>query len=244
VVDINSVSDFVGIRDLKNSLLVGAIVRQCEALESPHVLQRVPLLAEALPYVGHYQTRNRGTLCGSIAHADPSAELPLVLLVLGGKVHLESKQGRRAVSATDFFLGSLTTARRPDEIIVAAEWPIAEESGGFSFDEIGAHEGHFALVACAVAVSLDPAARVRALTVGLAGVGDSAILVDTWPYLGLLPDEAWQRSLVDRVRTSVRFPEDLHASSAYRQHVAGVLVESCLLRALAKASTDAKGGSQ
>jgi len=239
VVDINGVKDFDGIRNLTSSVLTGATVRQRDALESPDIAKKIPLLAAALHHVGHYQTRNRGTLCGSIAHADPCAELPLVLLTLGGKVHLVSARGRRTVAAADFFIGTLTTARRPDELIAAVEWPVLPDAAGDGFEEIGPRRSHFAMISCAVTVRVDPSGRVVALAIGLGGAADCPVLVDTWAYLGVAPDTTWRSAVMDHVRSFLRYPDDLHASGAYRRHVAGFLADRCLERALAAA-----GGSK
>ena len=115
----------------------------------PELAARQPLLAQALPWVGHWQTRARGTVCGSIALADPSAEMPLCLLALGGDVVLSSQSGRRSVAAEDFFTGLMSTARRDDELIEAVSFPCARAGTGYAFREFARRHGDFAIVACA-----------------------------------------------------------------------------------------------
>src|SRR6516164_218451 len=128
VVDINGLSELSTIKSETGAITTGAIVRQSDALIDAEVGAQLPLLAQALPYVGHYQTRNRGTLGGSIAHADPSAEIPLVMATLAGEVELMSKRGRRRVPAQQFFQSALITARRPDELITSLRWPVRRPS--------------------------------------------------------------------------------------------------------------------
>lgn len=233
LVDINRVAGLDAVHETTAAVVTGATVRQRTALESPVVASRVPLLAITLKHVGHYQTRNRGTVCGSIAHADPSAELPLALLTLGGHVHLASSRGRRRVTSAAFFLGALTTAREPDELIVAVEWPAPAEPWRVAFEEISARHNHFATVACAVALRTNAAGCVVTLSVGLAGITDRPQLVDTGEHLGVLPDEAWRRAVAEHARASFHFADDVHASGRYRRQVAGVMVARCLDRALA-----------
>ena len=170
---------------------VGAAVRQ-EELAGLH-----PLIDMALPHVGHYQTRSRGTFCGSVAHGDPAAELPLCLAALGGTVHLASARGARTVAVRDFFEGPLMTAREEDELITAVELPPPDPRAGYAFREVALRRGDFALAAFAAVADAD---GVR-LAVG--GVADTPIVLDG---LAIDPDAIDAR-------------DDFHADAAYRRRL-------------------------
>src|ERR1051325_8882556 len=149
LVDIMHLGALRGIRIEDGAIRVGACVRQAELLGWPELAKHQTLLAQALPWVGHWQTRARGTVCGSIALADPSAGLPLVLRALGGEVVLSSKGARRNVKAANFFSGIMSTARNDDELIEAASFPLRRAGDGFAFREFARRHGDFAIVACA-----------------------------------------------------------------------------------------------
>ena len=144
LIDINHVAELAYIELRKDCLAVGAGVRQAQLLARSTLMDEVPLLALAMPWIGHFQTRNRGTVCGSVAHADPSAELPLCLVTLGGEIVLESKKGKRIVKAADFFQGILTTDKRADELVVEVRFPLKREGITYRFREIAMRHGDFA----------------------------------------------------------------------------------------------------
>ena len=152
VVDIMRVPELSRIESAGDTLRVGAAVRQSELERRSDLPSRQPLLAAALPWIGHAQTRSRGTVCGSVAHADPSAELPLVLMALGGEVETRSKQQQRRIPAETFFTGMMTTDLRDDELIEAVRFPAARAGTGYAFREIARRHGDFAIVACAAMV--------------------------------------------------------------------------------------------
>ncbi len=162
--------DRIEIRD--GTIRVGAAVRQSELERHAHVASNHPLLAAALPWVGHAQTRNRGTVCGSVAYADPSAELPLVLVALAGDIELRSRRGSRRVAAETFFTGIMSTDRNDDELIEAVRFPAARPDAGYAFREIGRRHGDFAIVACAAVAD----ARTARLAIG--GVADRPMVRD------------------------------------------------------------------
>lgn len=166
VVDIMRVRELAGIAIEGDAIRVGAAVRQAELLAWPELGRRQPLLSEALPWVGHAQTRARGTVCGSIALADPSAELPLCLVALGGEIALSSRHGRRQVRAEDFFTGLMSTDRADDELIEAVSFPCRRPGDGFAFREFARRHGDFAIVACAAV------ANAHGTRLAVAGVAD------------------------------------------------------------------------
>jgi 2-furoyl-CoA dehydrogenase FAD binding subunit len=201
VVDIMHVEGLGGISVADNAIRVGAAVRQAALLAWPELGARQPLLAQALPWIGHWQTRARGTVCGSIALADPSAELPLCLLALGGSVVLSSASGRRHVPADDFFTGLMSTARRDDELIETVTFPCRRAGTGYAFGEFARRHGDFAIVACAAVATKN---NVR-LAVG--GVAGRPVICD-------LDDS---EDALDAFAASLDARDDLHATADYRR---------------------------
>ena len=215
VVDINRLDGLARIERDGDNLRTGALVRQAEALASAECKEMVPLLVAALEYVGHYQTRSRGTLGGSVAHADPSAEVPLSLTALGGEVELTSERQVRRVRAGDFFLGALTTDRAEDEFITALLWPIRRSA--IAFEEVSERRGDFAIVAAAAWAEYSADGIHYGL--GLGGIEDRPIGTS-----GSLEDTS---SLAERVSRELieglEAMDDNRASAAYRRHLAGHL---------------------
>src|ERR1700689_4011854 len=147
LIDISRIAELDTIREADGKIEIGAAVTQNKLLAWPHLADKLSLLAAALPFVGHFQTRNKGTVCGSVAHADPSSELPLALAVLGGEVVLRSKKrGERVLAANEFQMDMLTTAREADELIVAVRFPMIKGKGA-GFREVARRHGDFAIVA-------------------------------------------------------------------------------------------------
>jgi 2-furoyl-CoA dehydrogenase FAD binding subunit len=165
LIDISRIAALGTIEERGQTIEIGAAVTQNTLLAWPRLAQKLPLLAAALPHVGHFQTRNKGTVCGSIAHADPSSELPLALAVLGGEVVLKSKRGERVLAAKDFQQDMLTTARAADELVVAVRFPV--NGPGVGFREVARRHGDFAIVA--VAALVEDKNSVRLGVGGMAG---------------------------------------------------------------------------
>jgi 2-furoyl-CoA dehydrogenase FAD binding subunit len=204
VVDIMHVGELEAIAIEGDAIRIGATVRQAVLLAWPDLAERQPLLAQALPWVGHAQTRARGTVCGSIALADPSAELPLCLLALGGEVTLSSKTAPRSVSADDFFQGVMSTARNDDELIEAVSFPCQRAGEGYAFREFARRHGDFAIVACA-AVATENTVR---LAVG--GVADRPVTRD-------FPADADLDDALRDFASDLEARDDLHATADYRR---------------------------
>ncbi len=208
LVDISGVESLSYIRLDGETVEIGAGARQCALERWPELAARLPLAAKALPHVGHYQTRSRGTVCGSLVHADPSSELPLCLATLGGEVVLRCASGERVLAAADFQTGMLTTARRADEILVAARYPVARPGEGYAFVEMARRRGDFAIVALAAVASSD---RLR---LGVGGVADRPAVKD-WPMLeGGDLDEA-----LNAFAWELGGYDDLHATARYRREL-------------------------
>lgn len=209
VIDIGDVTDlrYIEIRD--DRLCIGANTRQAELIAWPELAERVPLLAQVMPWVGHFQTRNRGTVCGSVAHADPSAELPLCLAVLGGEIVLERRhwrRGQRVVPAAEFFQGLLTTAREPDELLTEVRFPLARADHHYRFTEVAMRHGDFALVALAADIGPDE------ILLGAGGVADR-------PVVRRIPRDADLNTELNTFAWSLGAEDDGHASAAYRRQL-------------------------
>ena len=239
VIDINPIAALDGIERGGGWLETGATCRQVDALRSAAVAASVPLLARALPSVGHFQTRNRGTLGGSVAHADPSAEIPLCLLTLGGEVVLASKARTRAVPAREFFAGILTTAREPDELLTGLRWPTAPAGAGFAFEEIAQRRGDFAIAAAAARATLDEDGSVRTLSLGLGGVEDRPIAVDAARFVGAPATVPTAGAIAAAAAREVEPIEDMRADAAYRRQLVRVLGARVIARAFEDARTGA-----
>ena len=206
LIDIMHLPDLAKIEVKDDAVRVGAGVRQAALLAWPELAERQPLLAAALPWVGHAQTRSRGTVCGSIAHADPSAEIPLTLLALKGVVELSSHRNRRRVAAEEFFKGLMSTARKDDELIEAVEIPCSNAGDGYAFREFARRHGDFAIVACAAV------ARKNGVRLAIGGVTDCPTARDFPDIEGDALDDA-----LDRFASDLDAHDDLHATADYRR---------------------------
>lgn len=207
LIDIARLEELSGIAQKDGFLEVGASVRQAELLDFPGLSEIQPLLAKALPNVGHFQTRNRGTVCGSIAHADPSSEIPLCLAALGGEVVLRSGSGTRTLSAAEFQTGMLATAIRPGEMITAARFPIAEQGAGYAFAEVTRRRGDFAIVGLAAI------ARNGTLCLGAGGVAGKPA-VRKWQIEADQLDDA-----LNEFAWEMEGEDDIHATAKYRRQI-------------------------
>lgn len=220
LVDISRTEALNDVRLEAQHLVVSAAATQGRVEWRPSLASEVPLLAQAIPHISHFQIRNRGTVCGSIAHADPSAELPLVLAALGGEVVLRSVRQRRVLVADAFFQGMLMTAREPDELIEAVRFPLRQPGTRYGFTEFAERQGDFAVVACAAVVT------DKGIRLAVGGVADRP-LVESWPRLSgsdletALNDLSWKLGAQD----------DAHASARYRRH----LVRQLGMRAIEEA---------
>ena len=229
LVDLNRVPGLDGIEAADGEVRVGALVRQRALEASPLTGQRLPLVAEALPRVGHLVTRNRGTVGGSIAHADAAAELPLCLLVLGGKVVVRSTEGSREVEAGDFFVTHFTTVLAPDELVVGTVWPALRDGWGFAFEELAQRRGDYGLSMAACALRVEDGHVVDA-RVGIGSVVERPTLLET-ELTGQVLTAELARDLGRRAGDALQPFGSVHASAAYQRHLTGVLVERALLRA-------------
>jgi 2-furoyl-CoA dehydrogenase FAD binding subunit len=206
LIDITRIPELDAIREVDRKIEVGAAVTQNKLMAWPALTEKLPLIAAALPFVGHFQTRNKGTVCGSIAHADPAAELPLALAVLEGEVVLRSRRGTRVLPARDFQQGMLATARAPDELITAVRFPMGR--GGTAFREVARRHGDFAIVAVAAI------ANGSDLSVGVAGMAERPAVSHSETN-----DAAAVADWVERLASELEGYDDIHASARMRRDV-------------------------
>ncbi len=236
VVDIGRLAGLRSVDSEGDRVRIGATARQADIMADAGVAEAVPLLARALPHVGHYQTRSRGTFGGSVAHADPSAEIPLALVTLGGEVELTSAHGRRHVEAKDFFKGLLSTARRPDELITGTVWPKRQPATGYAFAEFAQRHGDFAIAAAACALHLKDD-RVQSLRLGLGGVEDRPVLIDMSQFDEAEAPGDLALAIAEYAAGSLDPLEDMTASADYRRALTVSLARQVIDAAFEEART-------
>jgi CO/xanthine dehydrogenase FAD-binding subunit len=241
LIDILRLPELAGIREEAGAVIVGATTRQAQAERDPVIRASVPMLARVLPWVGHPPTRNRGTVGGSIANADPSAEIPLVAVTLGADIMLATTDGPTSMPADDFFIGPMLTTIGQGECVSAIRFPVwPHQRIGVGFFEISARRSDFAFVAAAAQVALDDAGRCLEVALGVGGVGDRPLRLDVSSLVGTELDAASVAAAVDAAAGELDATSDLHASAAYRRRVASVLC----IRALEQARIDASAKSR
>jgi len=231
VIDIAGLPELIFIRHDSDALAIGAATTQAEALEDPRIRSELPLLAKALSFVGHAQTRNRGTIGGSLAHGDPSAEIALAATALGAVLVLRGPAGERRIAAQDFFLGPMMTALDGAECLVEIHFPVATASRrGTGFQEVSIRRGDFALANAAASVTLSADGRCADIALAVGGCGPGPVRLDA-AVAGLKGRVLTAAALDDaalRVRRLVAPDADAHASADYRRRVAGVLAGRAL----------------
>jgi aerobic carbon-monoxide dehydrogenase medium subunit len=244
IIDINFIEGMDYTTSEKGTLKIGCLARQSRLLENSIVRERCPLLAEALSYVGYEQIRNRGTLCGSLAHADPAAELPAVLLALDGFVTVGSLTAKRKVAACDFFKSYLTTALSGDEMVLEASIPETPPGAGWSFTEFARRFGDFAIVGVAVLLVRDQD-KIADARIALTGVGDKSwretrveqMIVGQKASTGLF------EKIGVEIAARINPGSDMHASESYRRSLASVLTIRALSTAWSKARNEKQGAN-
>jgi carbon-monoxide dehydrogenase medium subunit len=239
LVDINRIAELFFIRpDENGGIRIGAMTRQAQIEKSPLVAERAPLLHDAMPRIAYPQIRSRGTYGGSIAHADPSAELPAVSVAMNGRFRLRKQSGDRWVSASDFFVALFTTAMEPDELLVEIALPPMPARSGWSFIEISRRHHDFAMAGVAAVTSLDSKGRCQHARTAFFSVGDGpmyggqaeAVLLGKVPSQDLIRQAAEIAS-----RQDVDPGGDIHATAAYRRHLVKVLAQRALEEAFERA---------
>ena len=232
LVDINRISGLDVIAETSEAIHVGALTRHYQLETSPLIARHLPVLSCAMTHVAHLAIRNRGSIGGSLAHADPAAELPMMALLLDAKLRVASASGERTIAARDFFLGALTVDLAAGEIIPAIALPKLPPRTGWGFEEVARRHGDFALAAVAATLTVSGGAIEQA-RIALTGVGPTPLRATAAE--GLLIGHALEPDLskrvIEAVRTKIEPETDLHASSDYRRHLAGVLTGRALAAA-------------
>ncbi|HXY68145.1 MAG TPA: xanthine dehydrogenase family protein subunit M [Gemmatimonadales bacterium] len=239
LVDLNGVADLAGIAAADGGLRIGAMTRQRAVERSAFAAERAPLLAETLPFIAHPQIRNRGTVGGSLAHADPAAELPAVMVAAQARLLLRRRGGERRVEAERFFTGLFATALEPGELLTAVELPAMAPRTGWAFAEVSRRHGDYALVGVACLVTLDGRGRCASARVALLSVGEGPVLAPSVAaaLAGAAPTPEAVRAAAEEVDADVDPPSDIHASAAYRRRLARVLTRRALTRAFDRAAS-------
>lgn len=240
LVDINLIPGLDRIEQRGDRLALGALVRHRITAADALIASRIPVLHHAMKHVAHLTVRNRGTFCGSVCHADPAAEMPMMTLLLNGLIHVSSERGPRAVAAQDFFVSSLVTSLAPDEMVTEIEVDTLPPRTGWAFEEFARRHGDYALAAVAVTMARrdDVASETR---IALMGVGEMPMrmpeleaMIDGRNLSDTLIDE-----VVEALRSQIAPNSDLNGSSDYRRHLAGALARRALSDAWSRADTGA-----
>jgi CO/xanthine dehydrogenase FAD-binding subunit len=237
LIDINRIEELNYLEEQPDGgLRIGSLTRHHVLETSPLVKRLFPVLNAAMAHVAHLAIRNRGTIGGSITHADPAAELPLMMLLLETEIGIVSPRGRRVVEAQDFFLGALTSAVEEDEIVTDINVPALPPGAGWAFEEVARRSGDFALAAVGVILAVENG-KITQARVGVMGVGDTPMRM--FDAETVLYDEACDEAILAKVVTAVRSAvepaTDLHASADYRRHLVGNLVRRAVTTAWRRA---------
>ena len=236
LVDINRIDELAYIRLENGRIAVGALARQAAVERSDDVRRQVPLLAEALGYVAHPPIRHRGTVVGSIAHADPAAEMPSVAVALSARITLASARGERTLEAEDFFVGPFETAAQTGELVKEVDYPIAPAASGFAFVEFARRHGDFAIAGAAVALTLD-GDQVAEATIVLCGVGPRPLRARAAEEClrGAVPDESVVVAASAEAVAGLEPAADIHGGTEYRVRVARAQVRKAIATAAKRA---------
>lgn len=233
LVDIGRIPGLNRIEIDATGVRLGALVRWCDVERHPALAKAHPLLVAAIRHVAHYQIRNRGTIGGSLAHADPAAELPGIAVTCDAEITAIGRKGRRTIAATDFFTGTLTTTLDYDELILEVRLPAWRVSRYWAFEEFARRRGDFALAGVALFYDLDATGRICEPHVGAIGVADRPIRLAEVERLiaGRVPDERLAHEVAACAAETVDPQDDIHAPAAYRRALLGVLTRRALVSA-------------
>ena len=238
LVDLNGIGELHYLREEEDQLRVGALVRQREIERSALVRRRCPLLAAAMRFIGHPATRTRGTLAGSVAHADPAAEIPTVLTALGGEVVVHGRAGRRVVAADELFLGYFSTVLEPGELITEVRFPVCRATrSGHAFEEFARRFGDFALAGVAASVDVDASGECDSVRIGLCGAGARPLRAPR-AEAAVRDGGGSPAACAEAARLAAEDaepPSDLHGDAAYRRELVATLCERAVGTAVARA---------
>lgn len=237
VVDINRVRELDPVERNDGYLRIGALVCHARFERDGAEASAVPLLARTAPLIGHFQIRNRGTVCGSLAHADPAAEWPTIAATLDAEVEAVSSRATRRIPAREFFVGTFMTALEPDELIVAVHFPVWNADAGFAVEEFARRSGDFAIAGAVCGVEVTDG-RVTRCSLGLLGMAATPLRSDVveQAVTGTAVSDVDVEELGRLAVADLEPPGDIHANSAYRRRVGGALASRALASALREAA--------
>lgn len=241
LIDINPLTELAGIKNGGGDRVrIGALTRYRTLERDPAVSDHLPLIAEALPHIAHPQIRNRGTIGGNLAHADPASEMPAIVLGLAGRLRAQSVRGERWIDAADFFVGALSTALAVDEMLMEVELPTAPARSGSCFMEVSRRRGDFAMMGVACTVRLDAEGRCAQARIALCNAGDGPVFAAEAgeSLVGGTIDAGRIASAAKLVQQAIEPGGSIHASKEFQRHLAGVLVTRALTTADKRARDD------
>lgn len=240
LVDIGKLVELDFIKEDGEYIVIGALTRHNTVAKSDLVIHHLPIMHEALKYVAHLAIRNRGTIGGSLSHADPAAEYPMLSLLLSAIIDCESVDGKREISSNEFFAGSLSTVLAEDEILTQIRFPKTNANTGWAFEEFAQRDGDFALAAVGILVDKDSQGCISNLRVGMMGVGETALRLSSIEeeLNGQTYSDQLLENAVAGLSTLLLPNTDLHASAQYRLHLAGQLFKRNFKNAWNMASTE------
>ena len=237
LIDINRIAELSFIHDEGDHLAIGAVTRQRSAERDPLVAARLPLLARAIPWIGHAATRARGTIGGSIANADPAAELPLIAITLAAELNYRAGRARHSIAARDFLQGPMTTALPQDGCLESVRFPVWHGRVGTGFTEVNARRSDFAFAAAASQIELDAGGRCKRIAIGIGAVAEAPFRLAQAEseLVGTTLDKARVADVVRAALAQVEPMSDPHASPRYRRRVAAELAARAVTEARAEA---------
>lgn len=244
LIDINKLKELDYIRLEQDQLVIGGLTRHFTVELSPVVKEHAPMLAEGMKLIGHAQIRSRGTIGGSIVHADPTAELPVMLTALEGRLTVESNEGERVLEPDEFFLTYLTTTIEPNEILTKISIPIIQPRSGQAIEEFTLRKGDFAIVLAAASVTLDEAGAIEKAILCVGGVDGIPIRLDeiTDRLMGQVPDDQMIEEACAEIADWIEPEPDIHASAEYRKDLSVILSARAIKKAVKQATISASKG--
>jgi 2-furoyl-CoA dehydrogenase FAD binding subunit len=238
LVDINEIENLSYIQKTEDKLHIGALTRQATLEQSALLKESCPIISYAIHRIGHLATRQRGTIGGSLVHADPSAEMPVVTILFNANITITSTEGTRTVSAHDFFKSAHTTSLQPNEILTEVKFPLMHPDDGWSYQEFSRQRREFAIVAVATILSLDEIGKVKHIMMALGGAASTPLNVSASldKFLGEVPSEEWANAIGHTVTTDLELKSDHHATSEDRLEWLQLLVKKSLRESLQRAN--------
>jgi len=240
LIDIGKLVELDFIKEDGSEIIVGSLTRHIAVANSELVKKHLPIVHEALKHVAHLAIRNRGTIGGSISHADPAAEYPMLSILLDAEMHCQSLNERRVIPAKEFFVGSLTTALADNEILTQIHFPKIAANTGWAFEEFAQRDGDFALAAVGILIVKGSEGYIQNVKIGMMGVGETALRIDS--IESMLNGRPYSEDLLEAAAAnlaSILSPNtDLHASAQYRQHLAAQLFKKAFKGAWNEASVE------